>query len=296
MTVPPTSIVPVPCAKPTGLLCAIPSSLSRQSRAPIMIAAPLPLNRIGRAALIHSSPTLTRRAHASIAALHCAPTEIAALARLKSHVLGRICDRRLSGQLFYRRHLFIPNHGLGSSSDYLEKADDQRPLVQECGDILPIRWHLYGRQRRWRRSHFFAGDAVNFNDEGSAPVREFGRENAAYWVREFHFDGLRLDATQQIFDTSPRNIIAELTVAAREAAGGRSVLVVAENEPQEARLVRPEPRGYGVDGVWNEDLHHAAHVTLTARCEAYYSDYTGSARELLACVKHGFLYQRQRST
>ena len=115
-------------------------------------------------------------------------------------------------------------------------------------------------------------------------------------VREFHFDGLRLDATQQIFDASPRNIIAELTAAARGAAGGRSVLVIAENEPQEARLVRPEPRGYGVDGVWNEDLHHAAHVTLTARCEAYYSDYTGSARELLACVKHGFLYQGQRST
>ena len=140
------------------------------------------------------------------------------------------------------------------------------------------------------------GDAVNFDGEGSAPVREFVRENAAYWVREFHFDGLRLDATQQIFDDSPRNIVAELTAAARAAASARSILVVAENEPQEARLVRPEPRGCGLDGVWNEDLHHAAHVTLTGRREAYFSDYTGSARELLACVKHGFLYQGQRST
>lgn len=140
------------------------------------------------------------------------------------------------------------------------------------------------------------GDAVNFDGKGSAPVREFVRENAAYWVREFHFDGLRLDATQQIFDNSPRNIIAELTAAARDAGGPRSVLIVAENEPQDARLVRPEPRGFGLDGVWNEDLHHASHVALTARREAYYSDYTGSAAELLACVKHGFLYQGQRST
>lgn len=139
------------------------------------------------------------------------------------------------------------------------------------------------------------GDAVNFDADGAAPVREFVCENAAYWVREFHFDGLRLDATQQIFDASPRNIVAELTAAARAAAGDRSIFVVAENEPQDSRLVRPEPRGYGLDGVWNEDLHHSAHVTLTGRNEAYFSDYTGSACELLACVKHGFLYQGQRS-
>lgn len=140
------------------------------------------------------------------------------------------------------------------------------------------------------------GDAINFDGPGSAPVREFVRENAAYWVREFHLDGLRLDATQQIFDASPTHIVAELTAAARVAAGRRHVFVVAENEPQEARLVRPvEEGGYGLDGVWHEDLHHTAHVALTGRAEAYYSDYTGSARELLACVKHGFLYQGQRS-
>ncbi|MDC7784691.1 malto-oligosyltrehalose trehalohydrolase [Rhodoplanes sp. TEM] len=141
------------------------------------------------------------------------------------------------------------------------------------------------------------GDAINFDGPGAAPVREFVRENAAYWVREFHLDGLRLDATQQIFDASEISIVAELTAAARTAAGGRSVLVVAENERQEARLVRPrEQGGDGLDGVWHEDLHHTAHVALTGRAEAYYSDYTGSARELLACVKHGFLYQGQRST
>lgn len=160
------------------------------------------------------------------------------------------------------------------------------------GNVLPCFSKTYLTDRyenEW-------GDAINFDGPGAAPVREFVRENAAYWVREFHVDGLRLDATQQIFDASPENIVAELTAAARAAAGKRSVFVVAENEPQEARLVRtPRENGYGLDGVWHEDLHHTAHVALTGRAEAYYSDYTGSARELLACVKHGFLYQGQRS-
>ena len=200
--------------------------------------------------------------------------------------------------------LFAPTRLYGSRDDLCAFIDTAHQLG--LGVILDVVYNHFGPAANYLP--FFSatyitdqyenewGDAINFDGEGSAPVREFVRENAAYWVREFHFDGLRLDATQQIFDASSRHIIAELTAAAREAAGGRSVLVVAENEPQEARLVRPEPRGFGVDAVWNEDFHHAAHVTLTARCEAYYSDYTGSARELLACVKHGFLYQGQRST
>lgn len=140
------------------------------------------------------------------------------------------------------------------------------------------------------------GDAINFDGDGSAPVREQVRENAAYWIREFHFDGLRLDATQQIFDGSPEHIITELTRAARAAADGRDVVVIGENEPQHARLVRPPGAGgYGLDAIWNDDFHHTAYVAMTGRCEAYYSDFTGSARELLGCVKHGFLYQGQRS-
>ncbi|MEA2936477.1 MAG: maltooligosyltrehalose trehalohydrolase, partial [Variibacter sp.] len=140
------------------------------------------------------------------------------------------------------------------------------------------------------------GDAINFDGPGSAPVREFIRENAAYWIREFHFDGLRLDATQQIFDDSPEHIVAELTRAAREAAGDREIVVIAENEPQHATLVRPrEQGGYGLDAIWNDDFHHTARIALTGQNEAYYTDYTGSARELAACAKHGFLYQGQRS-
>jgi maltooligosyltrehalose trehalohydrolase len=141
------------------------------------------------------------------------------------------------------------------------------------------------------------GDAINFDGEGSAPVREFVRENAAYWIREFHFDGLRLDATQQIFDGSREHIVAELTRVARAAAAPRGVVVIAENEPQDARLVRlPAEGGDGLDAIWNDDFHHTAYIAMTGHCEAYYTDYTGSARELLSCVKHGFLYQGQRSS
>ena len=122
------------------------------------------------------------------------------------------------------------------------------------------------------------GDAINFDGEASGPVREFFISNAHYWIEEFHFDGLRLDATQQMFDSSPVHVIAEITRAVREAAGGRSTFVVAENESQDVRVVRPsEQGGYGVDAVWNDDFHHSATVAATGRNEGYYTDYHGVA-------------------
>src|SRR5205085_668265 len=111
--------------------------------------------------------------------------------------------------------------------------------------------------------------------------REFLIHNAGYWIDEFHLDGLRLDATQNIYDESDDHIIAALTRQARSQAGGRSIVVVAENEPQETKLVRSlEQGGYGIDGLWNDDFHHSAVVALTGRSEAYYSDYLGRAEEL----------------
>ena len=139
------------------------------------------------------------------------------------------------------------------------------------------------------------GDAINFDGEASGPVREFFISNAHYWIEEFHFDGLRLDATQQMFDSSPVHVIAEITRAVREAAGGRSTFVVAENESQDVRVVRPsEQGGYGVDAVWNDDFHHSAMVAATGRNEGYYTDHHGAPQELLSAVKWGYLYQGQR--
>jgi maltooligosyltrehalose trehalohydrolase len=119
-------------------------------------------------------------------------------------------------------------------------------------------------------------------------------ENAAYWIRDFHFDGLRLDATQSIHDESDDHVIAALARAARAAAGDRQIVIVAENEPQDTTLVRPrEDGGHGLDAVYNEDFHHSALVAATGRREGYYSEYRGTAQELLSAFKHGFLFQGQ---
>ena len=138
------------------------------------------------------------------------------------------------------------------------------------------------------------GQAINFDGDNHAAVREFFIANAAYWIDEFHFDGLRLDATQSIFDSSPTHILAEIATAGREAAGKRSVIFVAENEPQETRLVRPRERGgFGLDALWNDDLHHSAAVVLTGRSEAYYEDHRGEPQEFISAAKRGYLFQGQ---
>ena len=139
------------------------------------------------------------------------------------------------------------------------------------------------------------GEPINFAGPGCEGVREYFVSNAGYWIDEFHLDGLRLDATQQIFDASPVNVMQEITARVRQAGGARATLVVAENEPQDVKLVRDAAQGgYGMDALWNDDLHHAATVALTGHGEAYYSDYAGAPQEFISAVKHGYLYQGQR--
>lgn len=140
------------------------------------------------------------------------------------------------------------------------------------------------------------GKSLNFDGPGSGPVREFFAENARYWIEEFHFDGLRLDATQSIIDASERHVIAQITDAARNAARrqNKRLFIAAENEPQEVCLVGATDRGnQGCDALWNDDFHHTARVALTGRREAYYTDYRGSAQELISALKWGYLYQGQ---
>ena len=139
------------------------------------------------------------------------------------------------------------------------------------------------------------GAAVNFDGRNSAAVREFFTANAEYWIREFHLDGLRIDATQQIFDSSGEHILTQMARRSRAAAGGRTIVLIAENEPQMTKIARPVDRGgYGLDGLWNDDFHHSAMVALTGRNEAYYTDYLGSPQEFISAVKYGYLYQGQR--
>ena len=138
------------------------------------------------------------------------------------------------------------------------------------------------------------GQGLNFDEKPCGPVREFFRENAAYWVREFHLDGLRLDATQDIHDESEPHILAEMSQATRQAAGQRQVILVGENEPQQTSLIKPVSEGgYGLDALWNDDFHHSAMVALTAKSDAYYTDYRGTAQEFVSALKYGYLYQGQ---
>ena len=139
------------------------------------------------------------------------------------------------------------------------------------------------------------GAALNFDGPNSAAVRAFVLASVERWVCEYHVDGFRLDATQQIFDGSEKHIITAIVERARQSAGGRQVIVIGENEPQHAELLRePKQGGCGLDGLYNDDFHHTARVALTGLREAYYSDYGGTSQELLAAVRHGFLYQGQR--
>jgi maltooligosyltrehalose trehalohydrolase len=200
---------------------------------------------------------------------------------------------------------FAPTHLYGEPDDLRRFIDRAHALG--IGVILDVVYNHFGPEGDYLPCFSDSyttdkypnewGRALNFDGPDCAPVREYVRENACYWIREFHFDGLRLDATQQIFDDSDEHIVAELTRCAREAAPGRDIVIVAENEPQDSKLIRPPSKGgYGLDAIWNDDFHHASHVALTGHAEAYYSDYKGSSRELAAALQYGFLYQGQRST
>lgn len=139
------------------------------------------------------------------------------------------------------------------------------------------------------------GDALNVDGPDAAPVREYCAANAGYWIDEFHLDGLRLDAMHSINDRSPESIVAAVARRAREAAGPRQVLVIAENERQDTTLLRARYRdGAGLDAAWNDDFHHSALVALTGRREAYYSDHHGTPQEFISAAKYGYLFQGQR--
>lgn len=138
------------------------------------------------------------------------------------------------------------------------------------------------------------GEPLNFDGEESGPVREFFVQNVEHWIREYHLDGLRLDATQSLYDQSRRHICADLARAARAAAEKRTVLLIGESEPQALEAIRPQEQdGWGLDAIWVDDFHHSARVALTGNREAYVMDYRGKAQELLSCALRNSLFQGQ---
>jgi maltooligosyltrehalose trehalohydrolase len=197
---------------------------------------------------------------------------------------------------------FAPTRLYGTPDDFRAFIDDAHGIG--LGVILDVVYNHAGPVGNFLKDFspdYFTdryttdwGKALNFDGPNAGPVREFFVANAGYWIDEFHLDGLRVDATQNVYDASEVHILADITRRVRDAAGGRATIVTAENEPQDARLIRPvESGGYGMDAVWNDDFHHSAMVALTGHNEAYYSDHRGTPQEFISAVKRGFLYQGQ---
>src|SRR6266705_2401648 len=199
-------------------------------------------------------------------------------------------------------NLFAPSHLYGTPDDLRACIDRAHSLGVAV--ILDVVYNHFGPDGNYlaifsddyliREKENEWGNAINFDGPNSEPVREFFITNGRYWIEEFHFDGFRFDATHAIRDRSREYIIGAVGRAAREGAGSRSIILVAENDLQEAKMARPRSEGGDdLDGLWNDDFHHSAVVALTGRNEAYFSDYLGAPQEFIAAAKYGFLYQGQ---
>lgn len=141
------------------------------------------------------------------------------------------------------------------------------------------------------------GQAINYDDAQSGPVRAFFIQNASYWLEEFHVDALRLDAVHGIFDFGARHVLAELAerVRALGERTGRKLHVIAESDLNDARLLHcPERGGYGLDAQWSDDFHHSVHTLLTGETSGYYKDF-GSLEDLHVVLRDGWLYSGQFS-
>ncbi len=141
------------------------------------------------------------------------------------------------------------------------------------------------------------GDALNFDGAESDGVRRYFKENALYWLTEYHMDGLRLDAIHRIIDKSPRHILAEIAdeFSRQASALGRAAWTIAESDLNDVRIIKPvEEGGYGLDAQWSDDFHHSLHGVLTGTTRGYFADF-GRMEHLAKAIREGFVYDGQRS-
>jgi maltooligosyltrehalose trehalohydrolase len=190
------------------------------------------------------------------------------------------------------------------------RPDDLRRLVDEAhrfglGVLLDVVYNHFGPDGAYWglfSPHYFStahqtpwGAAINLDGPASRPVRDFFVENATRWLREYHLDGLRLDATHALVDDSPRHFLLELQERVR-AAVGRPVLLIAEDHRNLRTIVEPAAAGgWGLDAVWADDFHHELRRCLAGDHEGYFRDFSGSLPDLAATLQDGWFFKGQHS-
>lgn len=199
---------------------------------------------------------------------------------------------------------FAPHPAYGTPEELasLVEACHQRGLAV----ILDVVYNHFGPDGNYLGSYgpAFAsrwktpwGEAINFDGSGSDAVRQLVLNNAAMWLRDYRFDGLRLDAVHAIYDTRATHILEELAVHVRNLGKqlGRDLVLIAESDLNDPRFVRSvEKGGYGLDAHWADDFHHALHRFFTDESDGYYADFSG-LDDVAAALRTGYVYQGQHS-
>lgn len=195
--------------------------------------------------------------------------------------------------------IYAPHHTYGG-------AEGLKSLINAChrdnlGVIIDFVYNHFGPEGNYLENFgpYFTdkyktpwGKAVNYDDRHSDQVRKFIVENALMWYRDYHADGLRLDAVHAIYDQSAINILEQIAceVVKLEKQLGRHLYLTAENDLNDPRVVQDsEIGGYGFAAQWNDNFHHALHAILTNERSGYYEDF-GKISDLAKCLKSVFVY------
>jgi maltooligosyltrehalose trehalohydrolase len=199
--------------------------------------------------------------------------------------------------------LFAPSHVYGGPAALKRFVDAAHQ--HGLGVIVDVVYNHFGPDGNYLRDFspdYFTdryqtpwGEAINYDGPHSEWVRKLVLDNARYWLTEYHADGLRLDATHAIYDSSKPHLLAELTRSARTALpAGRECVLIAETHENDVRYLRSvEEGGFGLDAVWADDFHHTLRRYLHGDHEGYYANYTGTLDEVVTCIEQGWLYTGQ---
>jgi malto-oligosyltrehalose trehalohydrolase len=200
---------------------------------------------------------------------------------------------------------FAPDSAYGTPDDL--KALIRAAHERQLGVLLDVVYNHFGPEANFLPQYapqFLTsqhrtpwGDAMNFDADGSRTVREFFVHNALYWLEEFAFDGLRVDAVHAIRDASEEHILTAIGRAVRTGPGvGRHVHLIAENNANEAQRLGYPNQPDRFDAQWNDDVHHCLHVLLTGETDGYYTDFAKApAQQLARALAEGFVFQGEYS-